>query len=145
MAAIRAGIVANLAPLTDPGVTVGDSTIPVQVLLYQLDDVSPPSIVVEALDEIDYTVSFGSPGRSGDLRIIVQAVTGTVLDAGAQIVLDTMLLGDTAVKKLIESDPTLGGSVEDSYVSHCTGHKLFPLPGKKVLGAEWTVLATVTD
>lgn len=143
MAAIRAGIAANLAPLTDPGVTIGDSLVPVQVLEYHMDDPSPPTIMVEALDEIDYNVSFG--GADDDLQVIVQAVTGTVSEVGAQVVLDTMLIGDTAVKKLLETDKTFGGTVADSYVSHCTGHKLIPFPGKKALGAEWTLLVTLTD
>jgi hypothetical protein len=149
MAAIRAGIAANLAPLTDPGVTVGDSLVPIQILEYHIDDPSPPSIMVEALDEIDYKVAFG--GQDGDLQVIVQAITGTVTDKGAQVLLDTMLLGATAVKKLLEVEDgtdgavTFGGTVSDAFVSHCSGHKLIPFPGKRVLGAEWTVIVTLTD
>src|SRR3954469_16301828 len=106
MALIRAGIVANLAPITEAGtpggITVGDSLQPVQVLLYHRDDPPPPTVMVEALDEIDYNVAFN--GESGDLRVIVQAVTGTVTEQSAQEWLDAMLLGDTALKTLLEAD-----------------------------------------
>ena len=99
--------------------------------------------MVRGIDETDYRVGMGAGGA--DLQVIVETLVGNTTDIGPQVVLDTMLFGDTAVKTLLETDKTLGGAVEDLYVSRMSGVKVFTLPHKRVLGAEWVVEIVLTD
>lgn len=111
----------------------------VQVSPYAIDDPTPPTVSVRGLDVVDYTK--GGP----DLTVTIEAIVGTVTEIGPQVVLDQMLFGATAVKALLESDKTLSGSVDDSFVTTMSGHKVFVLPAKRVLGAEWTLHIVLSD
>jgi len=102
-----------------------------------------PIVMIRGIDEMGFTVAFAAGGN--DLTVIVEAMVGNTTDIGPQVVLDTLLLGDTAVKTLLETDKTLGGAVEDLFVTRMSGVKVFNLPHKHVLGAEWVVEMVLTD
>lgn len=85
----------------------------------------------------------GSFGRGTDrLTFVVQAITGTVDDIGAQRLLSTFVQGTgaTSVKTAIESDRTLGSLVGDLRVTEYSGDRIIVIPnGAEYLIGEWTV------
>jgi hypothetical protein len=124
-ASIRAGLVANLAPLG------------LQSKGYVLGSPSPPTIeCFPSGVQYDAAMQRGMDELTWTVRITV-ALT---LDVPAQEKLDQYLAkaGSLSVKALIESEPTLGGSVDDLHVSEATGYQLDPDTGQK-LSADWTV------
>ena len=133
LAAIRAGLAANLNTLTGaPG--------NVQVSAYMLSNPTPPTLQVMGPDHIDYDLAMQR--GVDELAIIVQGFVGAITDIGAQTNLDLWLAGagGLSVKAALESDRTLSGSVDDSYVESASGYKIYQLDSQaQVLGAEWTV------
>jgi hypothetical protein len=79
--------------------------------------------------------------------MIVRVFVGVASDIGAQKRLDAMIAssGASSVKQALESDPTLGGTVDDLRVTRCTGYRVFTREGGTgVLGAEWEVEVIAT-
>lgn len=118
------------------------STIPnVQVSAYQLSNPTPPAIhVVPGMTE--YHQTFGGSSEAEWWEFTVQAFVAIPNDIGSQRRLDEMLesTGSSSVKAAIESDPTLGGIVDDLIVTTRTGYQLYVNEGRgTVLGAAWTV------
>lgn len=125
---IRAALAVNL------------ETIPnVQVSAYML--LNPTAPTIEILPDVityDETMHRGMD----DLRFILRAYAGVTTDRGAQILIDSMLepTGSKSVKAATESDPTLGGIIDDLRVVSASGYRFFEVPGKGILlGCDWTV------
>lgn len=137
-AAIRAGLVDALEPLSNPGVLIGGQRQPVFVSPYILDDPTPPVVMIEGVDRITYKA--GAP-----LVVNVIAHVGATTEQGAQAILDELLMSATTVESLIETERTLGGLVGDVWVDEASGHKVFTLGARKVLGAIWVVHMTLLD
>lgn len=127
LAEIREGLAANLA-------TIGGF----QVSAYALGNPTPPSAeIVPARIEYDHAGS-----RGLDVYVVtVRVFVGLASDVGAQKQLDEFLDkdGTSSVKEAIESDPTLGGVVDDLSVKSSSGYRVFEAGGRPVLGAEWDV------
>jgi hypothetical protein len=128
LADIRAALAANLATLTD-----------VQVSPYMLASPTPPCIEIYP-DEVSYDQALQ---RGLDQwTLIVRAYVGLTTDQGAQIKLDELLApsGAMSVKAAVESDPDLGGSIDDLRVTRASGYRIYARPGTgELLGCEWTV------
>src|SRR3989304_2339903 len=110
LAQIRAGIVANLASLG------------IQSTGYMLSAPTAPTIEVFP-GETEYDKAFG---RGLDQLTIVVRLTVTVtLDIAAQVKLDEYLApsGAASVKTLLESDRTLGGTVQKLDVLSASGYQ----------------------
>lgn len=127
---LRSGLAANLSTLTD-----------VQVSAYRLADPTPPSAHIYPggdFGDIEYDLVMG---RGLDKwPFTVQVFVGLASEIGAQKKLDTFMApsGGQSVKKLLESDKTLGGAATDVRVVGCTGDRVFVMEGRSpVLGASW--------
>lgn len=91
-------------------------------------------------DAVDYHQAMAD-GFTG-WQMIVQVLVGLVDGAGAQDLLDELIepTGTRSIKAILESNPRLGGVVDDLIVMDCTGYRVYPRPqGEPVLGAEWHV------
>lgn len=127
---LRAALVVNLkASISD-----------VQIEPYLLDDPTPPTLhILPGETDWHQALEDGLEMR----ELIVQALVGTAIKEGAQVVLDEFLDsdGDTSVKSAIESDPTLGGLADDLIVVKTKGYQMIKnRPDKPAqLGAEWLV------
>src|SRR4051812_49857030 len=125
-AAIRAVLVDAPEPLSDPGVLIGGQRQPVFVSPYVLDNPTPPVVMVEGINELNYN-------SGGPLTVNVLAHVGQTTEQGAQAILDELLMSATTVESLIETDRTLGGIVGDLRVQSASGHKIFTIGTQKVL------------
>lgn len=137
MAALRAGLAANLAPVSG-----------VQESAYLLTNPSPPAAEIEPA-KIRYDEAFR---RGLDiLTFVVRVFVTFSSDLGAQMKLDAFMAssGPMSIKAAIESNPTLGGAADDLRVTECSGYKIFTREittaagrgsaGGPMIGAEWTV------
>lgn len=142
LAQIREGLALNLtAAITDA-----------QVSAYMLSQPTPPALHVYpgsfgAGQAIEYDIAFH---RGLDRwHLIIQAFVGAVGDKGPQLLLDQFMApaGGKSVKAAVEADRQLGGLVQDTVVTSCTGYRTYVAEGRPpVLGCEWAVevLATGT-
>lgn len=131
IAEIRQGIADNLADAFGADV---------QTSAYELEQVFPPSIMVVAVDR----VNFDEAGIRGldEITLTLRGFGGQLINRGAQVVLDSWLntSGATSVKAAVESDRTLGGKVEDTVVIDAGNYRRFKLEDATVLlGVEWSV------
>lgn len=136
MAEIRAAIIDNLMSLQTDGVVIEEIT---QLYnLYERPSKSPnlPAIMVVGVTEIDYG---DNPKDSPGFTLSVEAFVSDINDDNGWRLLDPLLMGGSSLKSLIESDKTLGGAVDDLFVSRMTGERNLPLQSVKFLGAEWAV------
>jgi hypothetical protein len=126
LAQIREGLAANLATIAD-----------IQISPYVLSNPTPPAAEIEPAP-VEYDQAFG---RGHDRwTMTVRVFVGLTTDIGAQKRLDLYLApsGATSVKTALESDCTLGGTVQDLHVTGCSGYRVFGRQGQApVLGAEW--------
>jgi hypothetical protein len=126
VAQIRAGIVANLSTIPD-----------CQISAYRKDNPTPPTLQVIGQDEMEST-TFGRGGNR--LVMLVQGLVGNTLDRAAQEKLDEWMAfdGATSVWAALESDRTLNGTVDGSFVQRHTGTQIFKLPnGVEAFGTTW--------
>lgn len=73
---------------------------------------------------------------------LVRVYVSSVSDRGSATLLDQYLAidGTRSVKAALEEDGTLGGIVQDLYVSDASGENAYALEGMpSLLGSEWTV------
>lgn len=129
---IRAKLIANLATLaTAQGF---------QTRTYA-GTPTPPTIEVFAFETIEYDVAMHRGGDQVDA--VIRAYVANGLAEGAQIKLDQLVAssGSTSVKAAIESDLTLGGTVDDLRVTRCVSGLVF---NGTVIGAEWEVQIETT-
>ena len=127
LAAIRAGIVANLRTAFPDNV---------QITGYNLSNPLAPAFEVE----VDRVVFDSSMSRGLDEWLFTVrgfATSGT--DQAAQQRLDPWLAstGGESVKAALESDRTLGGTVADSRVVQVTRVATFTASATSFYGAEW--------
>ena len=112
---------------------------------YMLAQPTPPTVQISGVSDIIYDVAMQ---RGGDMNdVIVQAFVSLVSDLGGQQKLDRLLRssGSASMKEAIESDPTLGGIIDDLRVRSCTGHQLYQKDANTmVIGAQWTVQIETT-
>lgn len=123
---IRAGLVANLAPLK------------IQSTGYLLQSPTPPAIeIFPGVVTYDRTMARGLD----EVLFTVRITVGAGLEQGAQDNLDSYLerTGTNSVKTLIESDLTLGGKVKSLHVEEATGHQVSTVGPGPVLSASWSV------
>lgn len=126
----------------------------VQESAYLLANPTPPAAEIQP-GKITYDRAFGR--GTDEILFLVRVFVGMTSDIGAQKRLYTMLAaaGPDSIKAAIESDPTLGGRVDDLWVRECSGPKLFvreissPKGGRgsvsgPLIGAEWTVQVLAT-
>lgn len=129
MAEIRAGLVTNLSAVSG-----------VQWSPYLLSSPTPPAgHVIPSEIAYDRTMHRGMD----EVRMTVQAFVALGLDRAAQMALDELLApsGSRSVKTALEADRTLGGKVQDVWVSGMTGYTLVTIPDRgQMLSAEWTVI-----
>ena len=139
--AICEGLAANLATIDN-----------LQESAYLLANPTPPAAEIEP-----GPVKYDRAMQRGldELQFLVRVFVGFTSDIGTQKRLYRMLAstGDDSIKAAIESDTTLGGLVDDTWVRDCTGLKQFvrevTAGGRgsaqgPLLGAEWTVQVLVT-
>lgn len=128
---IRDGLAANLAGISG-----------LQVAKYVLSNPTPPvAEFLPAAIDYDKTMQRGSDQWTITIRVLV----GNVSDIGAQKRLDTFLApsGAGSIKAQVQSDRTLGGTVDTLRVTRCSGYRAYDRPGgATLLGAEWTVEIT---
>jgi len=130
---IREAIAENLASISVP--EWGDF----QISAWMLAQPTPPCIhVFPAGTDYDLTMQ-----RGGDtLHFTVQAFVPFGPDQGMQRNLDKFIAtsGATSVKAALQSDPSLGGIVDDLIVRSCSGYRQYVFEGRPpCLGAEWAV------
>lgn len=127
MAEIRAGIAGNLASLDG-----------VQVSPYMLSQPVPPVVWVSP-STIQYDMAGSRGGDDVEMRVL--ALFPTTVDVESQILLDEMLdpTGARSIKTLVETDATLGGTVDDVHVTEASGYFVYQLTGGPCVGCEWTV------
>lgn len=106
---------------------------------YLLTPPEPPCFEIDfPPDSLTPFTEFGKKG--GELDIVVRGIVALGESDDAQALLDTWLSGSNNVASAIESDKTLGGAVDDLYVTQVTGHRRLLTPDNTMLlCAEWTV------
>ncbi len=125
---IRAGIAENMGSIKG-----------LQVLDYVSSQPVPPSADVRR-GPVDYDQAMADGLHRPTM--LVRVYVGNVTDQGSQTLLDSYLdpTGSQSVKEAIESDRTLGGTVQDLHVTGASGAQQFALEGQPImLGSEWTV------
>jgi hypothetical protein len=132
IAQIREGLAANLSTISG-----------IQISAYLLASPTPPAIhVVPSSIAYDRTFARGIDR----VEMTVQAFVGMGLDQGAQIALDELLAptGARSVKTAIEADKTLGGVVQDVWVSAMSGYNVVIVQGgqQQMLSADWAIQVT---
>jgi len=136
--AIRSAIVTALSPLNDrDAMGTGADWIEVSDFAVPEPGLRVPIICVWGLQDADWVGGMHQGGT--DIEVLVRAITGTLTEIPPQMTIDFLLMGESSVKSLLETDKTLGGTVDDLFVSNMTGHREFPLGGSRVLGADWNV------
>lgn len=132
LGAIREGLANNLSLITG-----------LQCDPYALASPTPPGLQVIP-GEIQYDQAMG---RGLDIyNLTVQAFYAFTADIDNQQALDELLdpNGAMSVKDAIESDPTLGGEVDDLHVTDCSGYQIRTRPDNTaLLTAEWRVTVYV--
>jgi hypothetical protein len=131
LAAIREGLRAALARI-DISPYTG-----LQVSAYGRSNPIFPTIQVLGPEEIDYD---NAMQRGHDVWLLtIQAITGLVTDQGAQELLDKFLesSGSSSLKAAVESDKTLGGTVQNVRITQATGYRQYGTAPNEVLGCEW--------
>lgn len=123
---IRAGLVTNLKRLNDD----------IQYAAYRKQSPTPPALIVVGFGELA-KVAMGSYS----MDFLVQGLAGAPTQESAQIRLDNWIspFGTLNVWGAIESDKTLGGLVNDVYVTKCDGAQFIETPGGEMLGSTWHV------
>ena len=113
---------------------------------YMLAEPTPPTVQVLGAGDIIYDIA---SQRGGDQNeVLVQAFVSLVSDIAGQMKLDRLLTstGSTSMKEAIESDPTLGGVIDDLRATRCSGHQIFRrLDNTQVIGATWYVQVETTE
>lgn len=132
IAAIRAGLAANLESLRDAGFDGSISP-------YQLSNVTTPALEVgKGATEYDEEMQ-----RGGDaVTMLVRVYVALSTDEEAQALLDRYLdpRDDLSVKTAIEVDRQLGGACADLIVRRDDGHQLYGGDaGGVLLGSTFTV------
>lgn len=138
--AIRAGIVTNLQTIDGAQLSSGG----IQIVPYMIAAASPPVLwVIPGPTRYDETFDRGLDR----LTWRVQAVVGVGLEEAAQIVLDELNEpgGPTSVKEAVESDPTLGGGVDDLRVTATSGYLPYVMDavstsiggGRQLISCDW--------
>lgn len=111
----------------------------IQATGYMMSDPTPPSAeIVPTRVEYDLAMARGLDRLSFIVRIFVSFTQ----DLGAQMKLDEYLApsGARSVKVALESDVTLGGTVDDLHVTEQSGYQTWAREGHPfVLGADWMV------
>jgi hypothetical protein len=125
---IREGLEQNLASI--PG--LAESAYLLGKPPFPAAEVQPGTI------NYDQAMGRGLDEQMMTVRVFVSPNT----DKGAQRKLDRFLEpeGDYSVKEALESDTTLGGTVQDLHVVSSSGYRIYTREGMpSALGAEWTV------
>lgn len=123
---IRNGIIANLVTIPD-----------CQKSPFRSGNNTPPALVVTGFDVMEPT-SFSRGGHT--FTMLVQGLAGAPLKRASEARLDEWLLpgGAKDVWAALESDRTLGGTVDNSAVTECDGTQVITLDnGTEVLGTTW--------
>lgn len=126
LAQIRTGLAANLAGLTN-----------VQVSAYMLANPTPPCV---HLWPTGVTYDLAMQRGYDQWTFTVQAFVALTADIGGQKLLDQFIApsGSQSIKTRLESDPTLGGLVEDVSVTIFEAYQVYGREnGGPVLGANW--------
>lgn len=114
---------------------------------YMLAQATPPTVQITGVAEILYDVAMQRGGDQNE--VVVQAFVSLVSDIGGQAKLDRLLRssGPSSMKEAIESDPTLGGAVDDLRVTRCTGTQVYRRDNDSnaVIGAQWFVQIETTE
>lgn len=135
---IRAAIGTNLATLC--------AAEGYQFTPYMLAEPTPPTVQVLGAGDIIYDIAMQRGGDQNE--VLVQAFVCMISDIASQAKLDRLLAssGPTSMKEAIQSDPTLGGSVDDVRVTRCSGQQIFrKLNNEQVVGATWYVQVETTE
>lgn len=105
---------------------------------YVPDRIDPPYAYPAATDGNYDETTDGAAG----VVVTVRVLTSRAEDQSGQELLDAYLAtsGATSVKAAIESDPTLGGLVDDLAVQGWSGYRLYEIAGTDYYGAELTVV-----
>lgn len=135
LSAIRAGLAANLrAAFPDA-----------QVSAYLLGEPSPPCFEIElAADGVTYDQAMQHGVHYA--HFTVRGIVAANLTEAAQMILDrwAATTGSTSVKAAVESDMTLGGSVQQARVTEMSPFQALAARGGGIyLGAAWTVRAVL--
>lgn len=106
---------------------------------YLLTPPEPPCFEIDfPPDSVIPATAFHQAG--GELDLIVRGIVGLQESDEAQALLDTWLIGSGNVAAALITDKTLGGAVDDLWVTQATGHRrLLTQDGTLFLCAEWTV------
>jgi hypothetical protein len=110
----------------------------VQVSGYMLAAPTPPCVFVSR-GPIEYDRAMGR--GHDDWTFTVTALVAFSSDRGSQINLDELVAptGARSVKTALETDKTLGGIVDNVFVSEATEERIYEAAGKPpMLGCEWT-------
>jgi hypothetical protein len=134
---IRAAIGANLATLV--------AAEGMQFTPYMLAEPTPPTVQVLGSGDIVYDVAMQRGGDQNE--VLVQAFVSMISDIGGQMKLDRLLAssGPSSMKEAIQSDPTLGGIVDDLRVTRSNGHTVYRTSkNEQVIGSTWYVQVETT-
>lgn len=128
LAQIRQGLAANLSALAN-----------VQVSPYMLANPTPPCVHLWPT-----AVNYDLTAQRGYDRwmFTVQAFVAIAADIGSQVLLDQFIApsGAQSIKARLESNPTLGGLVDDVSVTNFENYQVYVREGgSPVLGANWIV------
>lgn len=115
-------------------------TIPgLQASAYQLGNPTPPAAEI-TVGPTEYDLALG---RGLDrVTLLARVYVAPTTDVGGQKLLDRLLAptGAESVKTVLETDPTLGGIVDDVHVLRHGGYMTFVQDGRAAyLGTEFTV------
>ena len=90
-------------------------------------------------DTIERTTFGRASSASYALPFQVQGLAGMATEEGAHIRLDKWLSpkGALSVWAAIESDPTLGGIVDNVIVTRCDGSQILQAASGEMLGSTW--------
>lgn len=130
--AIRNALAAALTPLVNAG-TLNSSSA------YGLSNPAPPcAMVTMGATEFDEAMGGGADGLTLEVSVLI----GLQSEVEAQKAMDALRgRGANSLKALLESDPTLGGIVDDLRVTKAAGDARVLLETGPALGAAWTVYA----
>jgi len=135
---IRAALGVNLAALV--------AAEEMQWTPYMLAEPTPPTVQILGAGEIIYDVAMQRGGDQNE--VLVQAFVSLVSDIGGSMKLDRFMKssGPTSMKEAIQSDPTLGGIIDDLRVTRCSGHTVYRRnDNQQVIGSTWYVQVETTE
>lgn len=142
LAAVREALAASLSSIAG-----------LQESPYLLTNPTPPAAQI-VIGRINYDRAMHR--GLDEWNFIVRVFVALATDRGAQAKLDTFLQpsGPTSIKAALEADLTLGGLVDDLWVSQCDGEIIFAREALTqagrgsvsgpLLGAEWHVTVYAT-